>query len=189
VTAGRMHIWHGCIYHDASCRRFMFPMRPHQALDRDRVHEHADHDHHGHAHVHGPASFGMAFAVGIGLNLTFVAVEFTYGADRRRRAQPLRCARAGHCLDCNCPDQARAFVALHVWPGRIFDPRGAVQRRAAARGGRGHCLGGGAATVSPRTGGERHRHDRGGRRHHRERRDCSRPAAKAISTFAGRSCI
>jgi cobalt-zinc-cadmium efflux system protein len=54
-------------------------MRPHQALDRDRVHEHADHDHHGHAHVHGPASFGMAFAVGIGLNLTFVAVEFTYG--------------------------------------------------------------------------------------------------------------
>jgi cobalt-zinc-cadmium efflux system protein len=54
-------------------------MRPHQALDRDRVREHADHDHHGHAHVHAPASFGMAFAVGIGLNLTFVAVEFTYG--------------------------------------------------------------------------------------------------------------
>ena len=57
----------------------MFPMRPHQALDRNRVHEHADHDHHGHAHIHAPASFGMAFAVGIGLNLTFVAVEFTHG--------------------------------------------------------------------------------------------------------------
>jgi cobalt-zinc-cadmium efflux system protein len=54
-------------------------MRPHQALDRDRVREHAGHDHHGHAHVHAPASFGMAFAVGIGLNLAFVAVEFTYG--------------------------------------------------------------------------------------------------------------
>jgi cobalt-zinc-cadmium efflux system protein len=54
-------------------------MRPHQALDRDRMHEHADHDYHGHAHVHARASFGMVFAVGIGLNLTFVAVEFTYG--------------------------------------------------------------------------------------------------------------
>src|SRR5262245_29191783 len=57
----------------------MVSMRPHQSLDRDRVHEHADLDHHGRAHVHAPASFGMAFAVGIGLNLTFVAVELTYG--------------------------------------------------------------------------------------------------------------
>jgi cobalt-zinc-cadmium efflux system protein len=57
----------------------MFPMRPHQSVDRDHVHDHPDHDHLGRAHVHAPASFGMAFAVGIGLNLTFVVVEFTYG--------------------------------------------------------------------------------------------------------------
>jgi cobalt-zinc-cadmium efflux system protein len=57
----------------------MFPMHPHQSLDRDHVHDHADHDHHGRAHVHAPTTFGTAFAVGIGLNLSFVAVEFTYG--------------------------------------------------------------------------------------------------------------
>jgi hypothetical protein len=66
------------------------------------------------AHGHAPASFGTAFAVGIGLNLTFVAVEFSYGvlansvalmADAGHNLSDV--LGAGHCLDCERPDQAR----------------------------------------------------------------------------------
>ena len=108
--------------------------------------------------------------------------------DRRRRAQLVRRAGPGHRLGRGVLARRPAVVALHLWPRRLVDPGGAVQRRAAAGRGRRHRLGGDPAAARSRAGRGRHRDGRRRHRHRHQRRDgagCSPAGRKGDLNIRG----